>query len=241
MEIGMERGSDMEWTVCSIGSIPYGEALDLQRRLVDARREGRTGSTLLLLEHPPVLTLGTRTDRRNIYATEEQLRAAGIETFEVNRGGDVTFHGPGQIIGYPIVQLRDFEQGIRWFISALEESLIDVLRIHYGIDAYAQTGKFTGVWVGEAKIAAFGLAVVNGVTMHGFAFNVNTDLGMFDFINPCGLSKGVTSIRRELGRDIDIEAVREQVIGSMARHFDCRFRRIGRAALEEELARGSLS
>ncbi|MHB8962373.1 MAG: lipoyl(octanoyl) transferase LipB [Saccharofermentanales bacterium] len=225
----------MVLTVCRIGSMPYGEALALQYELVEARRQDRIGNTLLLLEHPSVLTLGTRTEVSNIYCTDEQLSAAGIEKFEVNRGGDVTFHGPGQIVGYPIVQLKEFEQGIRWFISTLEESLISVLKERYGIEAYPQTGKFTGVWVGEFKIAAFGLAVVNGVTMHGFAFNVNTDLQKFNLINPCGLSKGVTSVEQELGCTADIDETFELVIGSISQHFGFAVRRLSLDGLRAEL------
>ncbi|MHB1454576.1 MAG: lipoyl(octanoyl) transferase LipB [Saccharofermentanales bacterium] len=225
----------MELTVCRIGNMPYGEALALQYELVEARKQGNIGNVLLLLEHPSVLTLGTRTEVSNIYCTDEQLDAAGIEKFEVNRGGDVTFHGPGQIVGYPIVQLKEFEQGIRWFISTLEESLIGVLKTRYGIEAHAQTGKFTGVWVGELKIAAFGLAVVNGVTMHGFAFNVNTDLGKFNLINPCGLSKGVTSIEQELGYPVDIDETYELVIISILQHFGFDLRRLSLDGLRTEL------
>lgn len=225
----------MKLTVCRIGNIPYGEALNLQYELVEARRQDKIGNTLLLLEHPSVLTLGTRTEKSNIYCTDEQLGAAGIEKFEVNRGGDVTFHGPGQIVGYPIVQLKEFEQGIRWFISTLEESLISVLKTRYNIEAYSQTGKFTGVWVGELKIAAFGLAVVNGVTMHGFAFNVNTDLEKFNLINPCGLSKGVTSVEQELGHPVDIDETYELVISSISRHFGFDMRRLALNELTDEL------
>ena len=216
----------MELIVCRIGEMPYGEALDLQYRLVEARRNGRIGNVLLLLEHPAVLTLGTRTDRSNIYCTDEQLRSAGIGQFEVNRGGDVTFHGPGQIVGYPIVQLKEFEQGIRWFITTLEEALIDVLKDRFGIESYTQSGKFTGVWVGDNKIAAFGLAVVNGVTMHGFAFNINTDLANFDLINPCGLSKGVTSVERETGQKADIGEVNAWIVSAIARRFDFSLRMV---------------
>lgn len=210
----------MQVTFCNIGNIPYGEALDLQYRLVEARQENRIGDTVLLLEHPPVLTKGTRTDAQNIYLSEKELDAIGIGVYEVNRGGDVTYHGPGQIVVYPIIQLKAYEQGIRWFIQTMEDSLIDLLKEEFLIHAYSRQDKYTGVWVEDRKIAAFGLAVQHGVTMHGFAFNVNTDLRHFNFINPCGLSLGVTSVANELGCEIDLPRTFDLVAQSLAAHFD---------------------
>ncbi len=207
----------------------YGEILALQERLVRSRLNGDTGDILLLLEHQHVLTKGTRTDPANIYFTDEQLASKGIEVFEVNRGGDVTYHGPGQLIGYPIVQLKDHEQGIRWFIRSLEDAIIDLLGSRFGIEGHAGSGKLTGVWVGERKIAAFGLAVVHGVTMHGFALNINTDLRYFDLINPCGLSKGVTSVLNETGAPADVHEC-SQILTSMIEK-----RQIGRASCRERV------
>ena len=209
----------MKILLCKTGLIPYDQALALQYELVDARMNDWIGNVLLLVEHPPVLTKGTRTDSANIYQTEEQLQKLGVEVFEVNRGGDVTYHGPGQIVGYPIVQLKDFDDGIRWFIQTMEQSLIDLLKDRFQIQAHALQGKYTGVWVGERKITAFGLAVRHGVTMHGFAFNVNTGLNWFNLINPCGLSRGVTSVAEETGMEADMDRTTEDVAAYIAGHF----------------------
>ncbi|MHB1484384.1 MAG: lipoyl(octanoyl) transferase LipB [Saccharofermentanales bacterium] len=209
----------MKLNICKIGLMPYGEALDLQYEIVDARLDGRIGNTLLLLEHPAVLTKGTRTDAANIYISEEQLKKNGISVFEVNRGGDVTYHGPGQIVGYPFVQLKEMEMGIRGFIQTLEASLIDLLHDEFGIEAHPLQDKYTGVWVGDEKITAFGLAVRHGVTMHGFAFNVNTDLSHFNWINPCGLSKGVTSVAEQTGHPADMGNTFDLVARSITEHF----------------------
>lgn len=209
----------MSITFCKIGMIPYGEALELQYRLVDARQKEKIGDTLLLLEHPHVLTKGTRADAANIYLPEPHLKKLGIDIYEVNRGGDVTYHGPGQIVAYPVFQLKNYENGIRWFIQTMEASLIDLLADEFQIHAHSRTDKYTGVWVNERKIAAFGLAVTHGVTMHGFAFNVNTDLAYFNFINPCGLSLGVTSVANELGHDADMKKTFDLTGASFAEHF----------------------
>lgn len=227
----------MKITMCKIGNIPYGEALALQYELVDARQKNRIGNVLLLLEHPAVLTKGTRADSANIYLTEEQLQKLGIDVYEVNRGGDVTYHGPGQIVGYPIVQLKDFDDGIRWFIQAMEDALIDLLRERFQIEAHALKDKYTGVWVGNRKIAAFGMAVRHGVTMHGFAFNVNTNLDHFNLINPCGLSLGVTSVADELGHEVDISRTTLDVAEFLAGHFGCEIEWISFEELKNELAR----
>lgn len=210
----------MKIAICNIGLMPYDQALELQYDLVLARQENRIGNTLLLLEHPPVLTLGTRADPANIYLSREQLEAQGVMIHEVNRGGDVTYHGPGQIIGYPIIQLHEYDQGIRGFINTMQASLIDLLVKQYGIEAHPRKDKYTGVWVGDKKIVAFGLAVKHGVTMHGFAFNVNTDLHHFNWINPCGLSLGVTSVAEELGHTVDMDQAFDLVAHSFADHFE---------------------
>jgi len=210
----------MKIIICNIGRMPYDKALELQYDLVLARQENRIGNTLLLLEHPPVLTLGTRADPANIYLSREQLESQGVTVHEVNRGGDVTYHGPGQIIGYPIIQLHEYDQGIRGFINTMQASLIDLLVRQYGIEAHPRQDKYTGVWVGDKKIVAFGLAVKQGVTMHGFAFNVNTDLRHFNWINPCGLSLGVTSVAEELGHTVDMDQAFDLVAHSFADHFE---------------------
>jgi len=206
-------------SVYDLGRMPYGEALHLQRLLVERRQLDEIGDTLLLVEHPPVLTLGTRGDYANIFLPRAELAAAGVEIFEVERGGDVTYHGPGQIVCYPIIRLQDFPGSIRGFITAMASAIIDVLRVEFGIEAEQRFDKYSGVWVGETKIVAFGLAVKHGVTMHGFAFNVNTNLSHFQWINPCGLSKGVTSIQQEIGREADYERVKRLVVERLGARF----------------------
>lgn len=205
--------------VCDLGLMPYGEALDIQRRLLVARQENRIGDTLLIVEHPRVLTLGRTGNQANIYWSKEQLHAAGVEVFEVERGGDVTYHGPGQIVGYPIIKLDAFPGGIRGYIAALATAITQVLQNDFRIAAEQRYDKYTGVWVGESKIVAIGVAVKRAVSMHGFAFNVNTDLEPFSWINPCGLSKGVTSVQQELGHAVDFEQVKQHVVKNIAHQF----------------------
>lgn len=205
--------------VYDLDRMPYAEALAIQRRLLEKRQLGEIEDTLLLVEHPDVLTLGTRGDYANIYLPKERLAEQGVSIYEVERGGDVTYHGPGQIVGYPIVALQDFPGSIRGYITAMATALIDLLRTEFGIVAEQRFDKYSGVWVGENKIVAIGVAVKRGVTLHGFAFNVNTNLAHFDWINPCGLSKGVTSVERETGQTADLDRVKAQVVSHLARQF----------------------
>ncbi|MDD2533303.1 MAG: lipoyl(octanoyl) transferase LipB [Eubacteriales bacterium] len=205
--------------VYDLGRMPYGEALVIQRQLLQLRQKDWIGDTLLIVEHPPVLTLGTRGDYANIYLPTAQLADSGIEIFEVERGGDVTYHGPGQIVGYPIVKLAQFTGGIRSFITAMATAIIDLLRADYNLVAEQRFDKYSGVWISETKIVAIGVAVKSGVTMHGFAFNVNTNLKHFDWINPCGLSKGVTSVEHELGYWVDFDLIKKHVIMNLATAF----------------------
>jgi lipoyl(octanoyl) transferase len=190
--------------ICQVGRIDYGEALALQNRLAGLRLAGQIDDTLLILEHPPVITLGVRGRYENIFLSQEELAARGVSIYEINRGGDVTYHGPGQIVGYPIFRLVDFPGGIRHFIDLIEQTVQNLLSDLFCIKACAGTGKMTGLWVGDEKIMALGIAVRHGISMHGFALNVNTDLGHFQWINPCGLSKGVTSIARLTGAKVDM-------------------------------------
>lgn len=225
----------MRIDVCKLGLIDYKEALELQYKLVEARQKDRIPNTLLLLEHPPVLTKGTRTDATNIYLTEDQLHDAGISVYEVNRGGDVTYHGPGQIVGYPIYNLKEYEPGIRDFINTMQEAIISYLDESFAIKAYSQKNKMTGVWVNEKKITAFGLAVMQGVTMHGFAMNINTNLSHFELINPCGLNKGVTSVAEELGTLADMEQAFEGILEHLAKHFNWQTNRVNLPQLKERI------
>jgi len=207
--------------IVRLGTVEYGRALEIQRRLLERRIAGEIDNTLLLLEHPPVLTLGTRGDPANVYLTAEELESRGVKVFRVERGGDVTYHGPGQLVGYPIVDLRSLGSDIRKFIRNIGQTFVDLLGEKYGIAAEYRTDKYAGVWVGDEKITAVGIAIRRWVTMHGFAFNVNTNLEHFGWINPCGLSAGVTSLKNLTGREQDMEAVRDMVACYFAAAVGC--------------------
>jgi lipoyl(octanoyl) transferase len=207
--------------IIQLSLIEYEAALVLQERLRALRHEKVIGDTLLLLEHPPVITLGRRGESANIHLPKEVMETMGIKIFEVTRGGDVTYHGPGQIVGYPIFDLHDHGRDLREFVRKLKEVFIRLLQEEYGITAYGDDKKYTGVWVGSEKITAIGLAVRQWVTMHGFAFNVNTNLKHFKWINPCGITeKGVTSLQRLLARPLDMAVVNSQVAQTFCRVFD---------------------
>lgn len=203
-----------------LGTIDYATALQLQKTLVDLRKQGRIGDTLLLLEHPPVITLGRNSSRSNILVSDELLAHRGVELFESNRGGDVTFHGPGQLVGYPIFDLRGLKLGAVDFVRRIEEALMRTCG-DYGVLSQ-RICKLTGVWTQAnqpAKIAAIGIHISRAVTSHGFALNVNTDLDLFKLIVPCGISdKPVTSLEREMASDRPAPNL-EQVAMAVARNF----------------------
>ena len=201
-----------------LGLIPYREAWELQRRLAEQRRTGEIPDTLLLLQHPHTYTIGRSGSRDHVFLSDVQLAARGITCLEVDRGGDVTYHGPGQLVGYPIVDLG-LKPDVGAYLRGLEGCLIDVLA-GFGISAARLPG-FTGVWIeGERKIAAIGVKVASGITTHGFALNVSTDLSLFAHILPCGIrDKGVTSMARELGRAPDMAAVEDAVAARFPERF----------------------
>jgi lipoyl(octanoyl) transferase len=203
-----------------LGLVPYGEALDLQRALVEARRAGRVPDLLLLLQHPAVITLGVRGDSRShVTASDAQLAKGGIEVHEAGRGGDVTYHGPGQIVGYPILDLRPDRCDVHRYVRDLEEVMIRVCA-DYGVAAHRVDG-LSGAWVGTEKIGAIGVRISRWITSHGFAFNVNTRLEDFQLIVPCGIAdRGVTSLRKLLGHEISIEEVEDRFIRRFAEVFD---------------------
>src|SRR5690606_23572570 len=181
-----------------LGRVGYQEAHALQERLIEARIAGSIGDTLLLLEHAPVLTLGRAAKREHVLFSADHLRALGVEVVETGRGGDVTYHGPGQLVGYPIVDLKPDRQDVRKYVSSLEETMIR-LAAEYGIVAERVQG-LNGAWVEDRKIGAVGVRIRKWVTMHGFAINGTTDLTHFDWIVPCGIrDRAVTSIERERG------------------------------------------
>jgi lipoyl(octanoyl) transferase len=199
-----------------LGLVPYADALALQRALVEDRRAGRVGDLLLLVEHPPVLTLGVRGDggRSHILATADALARRGIEVHEAGRGGDITYHGPGQVVGYPILDLKPDRCDVHRYVRDLEEVLIRTAA-DYGVQAGRVEG-LTGVWVGQEKLAAIGVRIARWITSHGFAFNASTNLDHFQLIIPCGIAdRGVTSLEHLLGRTVDQADVQRRI----ASHF----------------------
>ena len=203
-----------------LGRMPYVEALALQRDLVEERRAGRIGDLLLLVEHPHVLTLGVRGDggRSHILAPTETLTALEVTVHEAGRGGDITYHGPGQLVGYPIIDLKPDRCDVHRYVRDLEEVLIRVAADH-GIEAGRVAG-LTGVWVGGEKLAAIGVRIARWITSHGFALNVSTDLDFFKLIVPCGIGdRGVTSLAAQLGRPLDWRAVEDQVVDHFTEVF----------------------
>jgi lipoyl(octanoyl) transferase len=195
-----------------LGRISYAEALALQQQLAAERKEGLVPDHLLLLEHPHVITLGRNGHMENVLAGDDVLSRAGIEFHPTNRGGDVTYHGPGQLVGYPILDLREWKRDVGAYVRGLEQALIDTLA-DYGIEA-GRIPKLTGVWVGERKIAAIGVHLSRWVTSHGFALNVNTDLSYFQYIVPCGLTKPVTSMAA-----LGVRTTVTEVASAFAPHF----------------------
>jgi lipoyl(octanoyl) transferase len=208
-----------------LGLVPYADALELQRTLVDERKAGNGADTLLLLQHPHVITLGVKLEsaRSHVVATPDVLAQRGVEVRETGRGGDVTYHGPGQLVGYPILDLRPDRQDVHQYVRDLEEVMIRVCA-DYGIEARRVPG-LTGAWIdtprGPEKIGAIGVRLSRWITSHGFAFNVNTDLDYFGLIVPCGIAEhGVTSLGALLGSTLPMDEVEEAFIGHFARVFD---------------------
>lgn len=198
-----------------LGRVGYREAWRLQRELVARRAAGRIGDTLLLLSHPPVVTLGRGSDPAHVVAGPAELAARGVELVETDRGGDVTFHGPGQVVGYPIVDLTSRGRDLHRYMRDVEETVIRALA-EFGLEAGRVAG-LTGVWVRGAKVAAIGIRVSRWITHHGFALNVDTDLSFFDLIVPCGIAdRRVASMRALLGRPVQRTAVED----ALARAFE---------------------
>lgn len=205
-----------------LGVIDYDEALAMQRALVEERRAEHVPDQLLLLQHPPVITLGVKGDggRSNVVATPARLAELGIGVHETGRGGDVTYHGPGQIVGYPIVDLRPDRQDVHRYVRDVEEVMIRVCA-DYGLTAGRIAG-LTGTWIGAEKIGAIGVRISRWITSHGFAFNVSTNLDHFRLIVPCGITdRGVTSIERATSRSVPIPEVEDALV----RHFCAVFER----------------
>jgi lipoyl(octanoyl) transferase len=208
--------------VCELRSlrlVTYENGMHLQQKLVGLRQSDAIPDQLLLLEHPPVITLGRGGDVANLLASPDTLRANGVRYYETTRGGDITYHGPGQVVGYPIIHLGEGNRDVRKYITRLEEVLIRTVA-HYGITAQRADGK-RGIWVGNNKIAAIGVRIARWVTSHGFALNVNTNLDHFRLITPCGIQgAGVTSIAKEIGREVPVDEVRAIVVKNFAEIFE---------------------
>src|SRR3954447_25831247 len=205
--------------VVDLGRMRYGDALAEQNRLIENHKNGAGADTLLFVEHPHVVTIGRNGKEHNVLASSEILARTGIEFYETDRGGDVTYHGPGQLVGYPILDLREWKRDVHALFHGVEQALIDALKT-FGIAAVRipQRG-YEGVWVGDSKIAAIGIHISRWITSHGFALNVDTDLSYFKYIVPCGLSKPVCSLQ-SLGVQVSREQVMNAVAESFARVFD---------------------
>lgn len=189
----------------NLGRMEYAKALEIQTEQWQKVSNEEVKDTLFLVEHPPVLTLGVRGKKDNILLPEEELTRMGVSIEQINRGGDVTYHGPGQIVGYPIMNLKHWGKDVHYFVDIIENTFIKLLKDDYGITATRGDKTYTGVWVENNKITAIGIQVKRWTTMHGFAFNVNTELSHFDWIVPCGLTdRGVTSLEKLTNQKQDI-------------------------------------
>ncbi len=211
--------------VIQLGTMRYADALALQKELFERVKTEQSPDTLLLVEHPHVFTLGSQTDKRNLLYTPEQLAARGIEIFEIERGGDITYHGYGQLVAYPILNLRHFYLDAHRYLRDLEETVIQTLK-PFGVQAHRKSHpnpkkNYTGVWVGNEKICAIGVKFSQWTTMHGLALNINTDLSFFDGIVPCGISEmGVTSLQKLLGKSVPMHLAIELFIQAFQAVFD---------------------
>lgn len=202
----------------NLGKVAYGEAHDLQKDLAEQRKEGAIPDTLLIVEHPPTITLGRGAKEKNILFSEEELAELGVEVHETGRGGDVTYHGPGQIVAYPIFDLKPDRQDVRKYVSNLEEVMIGSCA-SFGLEAKRIPG-CNGCWIEDRKIGAVGVRISRWVTMHGIAFNVATDMRHFEYIIPCGITdKGVTSLEAELGRSVPISEAQNAIVDAFKQVF----------------------
>ena len=210
----------MAITVARLGRVPYARAQTLQRELVKLRRRGEVRDTLLLLEHQPVFTLGRlQSCEANVLATREEIAAAGASVVQSERGGNVTFHGPGQLVAYPILDLNDYRKDLRWFVNSLEDAMIGTAAA-LGVTARRGAAGEEGIWVDGRKLGALGVHVTRWVTSHGLALNVDPDLRFFDMIVPCGLhARPVTSLAREAGRAVSVAEATEHFEAAFAATF----------------------
>jgi len=204
---------------CDLDSIDYKEAWDLQKAIHQLRVENKIDDVLFLLEHPHTYTLGKTADKENLIGDEKYLSDNKISVYDIDRGGDITYHGPGQIVGYPIINLANWQLDTHKYLRAIEEVIIKVCE-DYGLNG-SRIDKYTGVWIEDRKICAIGIKVSRWITMHGFAFNINTDLKLFNGIIPCGISdKDVTSLNRELKSEIQLNEVKDKIIHHFCNVFN---------------------
>jgi lipoyl(octanoyl) transferase len=206
-------------TYCNLDKVDYKEAWDLQKTIFELRHQEKIDDVFLLLEHPHTYTLGKSADEKNLVGSEEYLNKNEISVYDIDRGGDITYHGPGQIVGYPIIDLNNWGKDTHKYLRALEEIIIRTCS-DYGIAA-TRVPKYTGVWIEDRKIAAIGIKVTRWITMHGFALNVNTDLSLYNGIIPCGITnKEVTSLKKELNVEIEIQEVKLKILNHAVEIFD---------------------
>ncbi len=206
-----------------LGMVDYQVALNIQAEIHQLRLAGKVPDTLILLEHPPVITIGRSGNRRNLLVSEEELNRQGIKVYNIERGGDITYHGPGQLIGYPLFQLQNGLIGVRNFVEKVEEALIFALG-QLGISATVKP-KLIGVWIGEKKVASIGIAVSRSITRHGFALNVSGTLAGFKLINPCGMNPDVMTTVENTGGITDMKVVRQAVVSGFAQTFELEFQK----------------
>lgn len=203
---------------CDLELFDYKDAWDLQKSIHQQRVENKIDDVLFLLEHPHTYTLGKVADKKNLVGDEKYLNENKISVYDIDRGGDITYHGPGQIVGYPIISLTNWKMDTHKYLRAIEEVIIKVCS-EYGLNC-SRVDKYTGVWIEDRKICAIGIKVSRWTTMHGFAFNVNTDLKLFNGIIPCGISdKDVTSLSKELNKEISLKEVKEKIIHHFMNEF----------------------
>lgn len=222
----------MKLNIVKLGKIEYDEAYKIQQEVIRLRQEKLIDDTLLLLEHYPVITVGRSGDDNNILISQEYLDENNIKIHHINRGGDVTYHGFGQIVGYPIFNLENHGKDLKQYVHNLEEVFIKLLKEEFNIQAYTRDDKYTGVWVEDNKITAIGVLMKRWVTMHGFAFNVNTNLDHFKWIVPCGLhDKGVTSLQKLLNKELDLDLTTDFLVKYFCEIF--KYNSINECGLEE--------
>ncbi len=216
----MEKQSTSKTLAYSdLGLVDYQEAWDLQHTLFEKRRVNKIDDTLLLLEHPHTYTFGKSADKSNLLFTQTELEQKSISLYDVDRGGDITYHGPGQIVGYAIIDLKNWEQDTHKYLRALEEVIIQTLA-EFGVVSVRNENR-SGVWVGDNKICAIGIKVSRWISMHGFALNINTNMEMFNGIVPCGIDdKGVTSLKNELNKKVNISIVKNEIVKKFSKIFN---------------------